>query len=393
MFLDLDRFKNVNDSLGHDSGDQLLLEVATRLSSCIRSEDTVSRLGGDEFTVILGEINDAGDAALIAQKLLDTLTEPFLIKGHEVFISASIGITIFPSDSSDSDSMLKNADMAMYDAKQRGRNNYQFFASYMNATTMERLEMENKLRHALERKEFLLYYQAKTDIHNKELIGLEALIRWNDPERGIISPEEFVPLLEETNLILPVGKWVIQEACRQSKAWQDEGYIPIRVAANLSARQLQDDNIVNIVAESLKESGLDARYLELEVTESTIMEDTVHVAKVLNNIKEIGVEYIDIDDFGTGYSSLSYLKNLPISTVKIDQSFVRDLPDDKEDASISRAIIAMAHSLDLRVIAEGVENQQQLDFLRDLDCDEIQGYLISKPLAAEDVVKLMQKNQ
>jgi EAL domain-containing protein (putative c-di-GMP-specific phosphodiesterase class I) len=245
----------------------------------------------------------------------------------------------------------------------------------------------------LQRNEFLLYYQAKTDIHTQELIGLEALIRWNDPERGIISPEEFVPLLEETNMIIPVGKWVIQEACRQTKAWQDEGYAPIRVAANLSARQLQDDNIVNIVAESLEESGLDPRYLELEVTESTLMEDSVHVAEVLNSIKEIGVEFIDIDDFGTGYSSLSYLKNLPISTVKIDQSFVRDLPDDKEDASISKAIIAMAHSLDLRVIAEGVENQKQLDFLRDLDCDEIQGYLISKPLAAEDVVKLMQKNQ
>jgi diguanylate cyclase (GGDEF)-like protein/PAS domain S-box-containing protein len=391
MFLDLDRFKNINDTLGHDSGDQLLTEVATRLSSCIRSEDTVSRLGGDEFTIILGEINSAEDAAHIAQKLLHTLTDPFNLKGHEVFVSASIGITIFPDDSGDSDSLLKNADMAMYDAKQRGRNNYQFFASYMNASSMEQLEMENKLRHALQRNEFLLYYQAKTDIHTQELIGLEALIRWNDPERGIIVPEEFVHLLEETNLIIPVGKWVIQEVCRQNKAWQDQGYVPIRVAANLSARQLQDDNIVEIVSKSLKESGLDARYLELEVTESTLMENPVYVAETLNNIKAIGVEYIDIDDFGTGYSSLSYLKNLPISTVKIDQSFVRDLPDDKEDASIARAIVAMAHSLDLRVIAEGVENQQQLDFLRELDCDEIQGYLISKPLAAEDIVKLMKK--
>ena len=391
MFLDLDRFKNVNDSLGHDSGDQLLSEVATRLISCIRNEDTVSRLGGDEFTIILGEINSAEDAAHIAQKLLNSLTEPFTLKGHEIFISASIGITIFPDDSTDNDSLLKNADMAMYDAKQRGRNNYQFFASYMNASAMEQLEMENKLRHALERNEFLLYYQAKTNIHNQELIGFEALIRWNDPERGIISPDDFIPLLEETNLIIPVGKWVIQEVCRQNKAWQDQGYAPIRVAANLSARQLQDDQIINIVTESLEESGLDARYLELEVTESTLMEDSGHVAEVLNSIKEIGVEYIDIDDFGTGYSSLSYLKNLPISTVKIDQSFVRGLPDDKEDASIARAIIAMAHSLELKVIAEGVENQEQLGFLRKLDCDEIQGYLISKPLTANDAVKLMQK--
>ena len=377
MFLDLDRFKNVNDSLGHDSGDQLLLEVATRLSACIRNEDTVSRLGGDEFTIILSDISNAGDATLIAQKLLDALTEPFILKGHEIFVSASIGITIFPDDSTDSDSLLKNADMAMYDAKQRGRDNYQFFASYMNASAMERLEMENKLRHALERNEFLLYYQAKTDIHDQELIGFEALIRWNDPERGIVSPDDFIPLLEETNLIIPVGKWVIREACRQNKAWQDQGYAPIRVAANLSARQLLDDQIINIVTESLEESGLDARYLELEVTESTLMENSKYVAETLNTIRAIGVEHIDIDDFGTGYSSLSYLKNLPISTVKIDQSFVRDLPDDKEDASIARAIIAMAHSLDLKVIAEGVENQQQLDFLRELDCDEIQGYLIS----------------
>lgn len=391
MFLDLDRFKNINDSLGHDSGDQLLTEVAVRLSSCIRSEDTVSRLGGDEFTIILGEINSAEDAAHIAQKLLNTLSEPFTLKGHEVFVSASIGITIFPDDSSDSDSLLKNADMAMYDAKQRGRNNYQFFASYMNASSMELLEMENKMRHALERNEFCLYYQAKADIHNQEIIGLEALIRWNDPDHGIISPDEFVPLLEETNLIIPVGAWVVKEACRQNKAWQDQGYVPIRVAVNLSARQLQDDNIINIVSESLEETGLEARYLELEVTESTLMNDSLHSAETLNNIKVIGVMHIDIDDFGTGYSSLSYLKNLPISTVKIDQSFIQDLPDNKEDASIARAIIAMAHSLDLRVIAEGVENQQQFDFLRELDCDEIQGYLISKPLAAEDIVKIMKK--
>jgi EAL domain-containing protein (putative c-di-GMP-specific phosphodiesterase class I) len=281
----------------------------------------------------------------------------------------------------------------MYDAKQRGRNNFQFFASHMNATAMERLEMENKLRHALERNEFLLYYQPKTDIHTQQLIGLEALIRWNDPDRGIIPPEHFISLLEETNMIIPVGKWVIQEACRQNKAWQDEGYAPIRVATNLSARQLQGDSIIDVVTESLEESGLDPRYLELEVTESTLMEYPAHVAEVLYNIKKIGVEFIDIDDFGTGYSSLSYVKNLPISTVKIDQSFVRDLPDDKEDASIARAIVAMAHSLDLNVIAEGVENQQQLDFLRKLECDEIQGYLISKPLAAEDVVKFMQKDQ
>lgn len=391
MFLDLDRFKNINDSLGHDSGDQLLSEVAIRLSSCVRNEDTVSRLGGDEFTIILSEINSAEDAAHIAQKLLYSLAEPFILKDHEIFVTVSIGITIFPDDSSDNDSLLKNADMAMYDAKQRGRNNYQFFASHMNATAMQQLEMENKMRHALQRNEFVLYYQAKTDIRTQELLGFEALIRWNDPERGIINPVEFIALLEETNLIIPVGKWVIQEACRQNKAWQDQGYAPIRVAANLSARQLRNDNIIDIVAESLKESGLEARYLELEVTESTLMENPEYVTETLNNIKALGVEHIDIDDFGTGYSSLSYLKNLPISTVKIDQSFVRDLPDDKEDASIARAIIAMAHSLDLRVIAEGVENQQQLDFLRELDCDEIQGYLISKPLTAEDAVELMEK--
>lgn len=391
MFLDLDRFKNVNDTLGHDSGDQLLLEVATRLSACIRNEDTVSRLGGDEFTIILSNINNAGDTAAIAQKLLDALKEPFMLKGHEIFISASIGITMFPDDSDSSDGLLKNSDMAMYDAKQRGRNNYQFFASDMNTTAMERMEMENKMRHALERGEFCLYYQAKADIHSKEVVGLEALIRWNDPEHGLISPNDFVPLLEETNLIIPVGTWVIQEACRQNKAWQDQGYVPIRVAANLSARQLQDDNIINIVKGSLEQSGLDARYLELEVTESTLMNDSAHITGTLNSIKAIGVVHIDIDDFGTGYSSLSYLKNLPISTVKIDQSFVHDLPHDKGDASIARAIIAMAHSLDLKVIAEGVENQQQFDFLQELDCDEIQGYLISKPLAAEDVVKLMKK--
>jgi EAL domain-containing protein (putative c-di-GMP-specific phosphodiesterase class I) len=250
--------------------------------------------------------------------------------------------------------------------------------------------MENKMRHALERDEFLLYYQPKTDIHKQQLVGLEALIRWKDPEHGIIPPEQFISLLEETNMIVAVGKWVIKEACRQNKVWQEEGYAPIRVAVNLSARQLQGDNIIDVVAEALKASGLDPRYLELEVTESTLMENPTHVTEILNDIKKIGVEYIDIDDFGTGYSSLSYVKNLPISTVKIDQSFVRDLPDDKEDASIARAIVAMAHSLDLSVIAEGVENQQQLDFLSELDCEEIQGYFISKPLAAEDIVKFME---
>ncbi|MEO1751018.1 EAL domain-containing protein [Thiofaba sp. EF100] len=389
MFLDLDRFKMINDTLGHEAGDALLKTVAQRLRTCVRMEDTVARLGGDEFTIILENITHVDDVAQVAHKIIDALAPSMQVSGHEVFATTSIGIALYPNDGVRIEDLLKNADTAMYQAKDRGRNTHQFYSPEMNQRTLEHLELENALRRALERGEFLLHYQPKLDLATGLVCGAEALLRWQRPEVGLVPPGVFVPLLEETGLIDQVGGWLLHAACAQNKAWQDAGLPKVRVAINLSARQFLRTDIEAIVRRALNETGLDPAFIELEVTESMLMLDPGHAAEVLLRIQAMGVTHIDIDDFGTGYSSLAYIKRFPISAVKIDQSFVRGIPHDEEDAAIASAVVAMAHSLRMRAIAEGVENDAQLAYLRALGCDEIQGYHFSRPLTAEAFGELL----
>jgi diguanylate cyclase (GGDEF)-like protein/PAS domain S-box-containing protein len=381
LFLDLDRFKNVNDSLGHSIGDKLLQEVARRLRACIRASDTVSRLGGDEFVLLVPEVTDAGSVAVLAQKVLDSVARPYTIEGHELISSPSIGITVFPTDGEDVETLLRNADAAMYHAKDSGRNNYQFFTPDMNIRATERLSMERSLRRALERGELRLHYQPQYEVASGRIVGMEALIRWEHPEHGLVSPARFMPFAEESGLILPIGEWVLQEACRQNRAWQDAGLKAVRVAVNISALQFRQPGFADTVRAALERSGLPARYLELEVTESVIMHDAERVTASLEALKQMGLE-LAIDDFGTGYSSLSYLKRFPIDRLKIDQSFVRDITSDRDDAAITSAIIALTRNLGLKTIAEGVETREQLEFLRTQGCNEVQGYLLSRPVEA-----------
>ena len=389
MFLDLDRFKTVNDTLGHDAGDMLLREVSARLRGCVREEDTVARLGGDEFTVVLEQIAKPGDAAVVAAKIVDALAPPVQLNGHEAFVTPSIGITIYPSDSTNAEDLLKNADTAMYRAKEEGGNGYRFFSPEMNALAAGRLQMESGLRRALEREEFVVYYQPKLDLASETIVGAEALLRWQHPERGLVPPGEFIPILEETGLIEQVGAWVMRAVCIQLRAWQDAALPPLNVAVNLSGRQLQRNNLSATIAGILQETGLAPGCLELEVTESMLMHDPDYAANMLARIRAEGVVHISVDDFGTGYSSLSYLKRFPIDALKLDKSFVDGLPADDDDVAITRAVIALAHSLKLHVIAEGVETEEQLAFLRANGCDVIQGYFISRPLPAEDFARFV----
>lgn len=384
MFLDLDYFKMVNDTLGHDVGDRLLKGIASKLSNLLRKGDTISRIGGDEFTILLHGINQLEDAALVAQKIIDTLREPWVVGVHEFHITTSIGIAFYPNDGEDQETLIKNADAAMYQAKQNGRNNFQFYTPAMNARAIYRLELENHLRKALERDEFIIYYQPQVEISTGLIMGIEALIRWQHPEWGLISPAEFIPIAEDTGLILSIGEWVIQTACYQAKAWQDLGFPPIRISVNLSARQFQQPNLVLKVADILSKTGLDPRWLELEITESIAMKDVEFTGKMLFELRKMGIT-IAIDDFGTGYSSLSYLKRLPIDIIKIDRSFIRDITTDPDDASIVSTIIVLARNLKMQVIAEGVETEEQLTFLRKQKCDQMQGYLFSKPLPAQNL--------
>ncbi len=393
MFLDLDRFKTINDTLGHDSGDILLREVSARLQRCVREEDTVARLGGDEFTVILEQINKPEDAATVAAKIIEALAPPILLSGHETFITPSIGVTIYPWDSAHAETLLKNADTAMYRVKQEGGNGYRFFTPEMNTLSAGRLEMESGLRRALEREEFVVYYQPKVNLASGAIIAAEALLRWKHPERGIISPCEFIPILEETGQIEQVGEWVLKTVCTQIRAWQDAKLPSLNVAVNLSARQLQRNNLSTTIAGILEETGLDPSFLELEVTESMLMHDPKYAVDMLMQIRAKGVVHIDVDDFGTGYSSLSYLKRFPIDALKLDKSFVDGLPHDEDDIAICRAVIALAHSLKLHVIAEGVENDEQLAFLRHNGCDVIQGYIVSPPVPAEAFAQLVREHQ
>jgi diguanylate cyclase (GGDEF)-like protein/PAS domain S-box-containing protein len=390
LFIDLDRFKNINDTLGHDAGDRVLNEIAQRLRGCLRETDTVGRLGGDEFVVLIEEVAEPAQVALVAQKVLAEVGRPIALGAQEVHITASIGISTYPADSDDMQGLMKNADISMYRAKELGKNNYQFYSAQMNVHTLERLAMESDLRRALERNEFLLHYQPKIDLASGVIGGMEALIRWRHPVKGMISPVQFIGLAEETGLIVPIGEWVLRTACAQNRVWQSNGHAPLCVAVNLSARQFSQPSLLEDVARVLADTGLDARLLELEITESMVMRNPAHAVTLLDRLKAMGVR-LSIDDFGTGYSSLSYLKRFPIDNVKIDSSFIQDLPGDGEDAAITRAIIAMAHSLRLGVVAEGVETDKQRQFLRQHGCDEMQGFLFSKPLSAEDFLQLLQE--
>ena len=390
MFLDLDRFKNVNDMMGHAIGDQLLKNVAHKLKSCVRRNDTVARIGGDEFTMLLPQINHAEDAARVAQKIIDTLKKPWIVNNQEIHITSSIGIALFPNDGEDAETLTANADTAMYRAKEDG-DNYQFYNSSMNIKALERLSMELALRKAIEQNEFVVHYQPQVDIKNGLIIGVEALVRWQHPERGLVPPMEFIPLAEDTGQIISIGEWVLRTACAQNKAWQDVGYYPIRLAVNLSACQFRQKNLVEIIARILKETGMDPSLLELEITESTAMQDVDFSINVLQCLRDMGIR-IAIDDFGTGYSSLSYLRRLPITTLKIDRSFVRDVLIDVEDAAIVATIIVLAQNLRLKVVVEGVETEEQLLFFEQQECFEMQGYLFSEPLAVEELEMLLQKS-
>jgi diguanylate cyclase (GGDEF)-like protein len=388
MLIDLDRFKFVNDSMGHKAGDVLLMTVAARLRGALREADTVARLSGDEFVVILTQHQDESLSADIVQRLMDTVAAPVMLGGKEFCVTCSIGVAVYPTDGAPADSLIEHADIAMYRAKKRGRNNYQFYTPAMNEEAMERVRIETALRSALERNEFVLHYQPQVELATGAIVGMEALIRWQHPELGMVAPSRFIGVAEETGLIVPIGLWVLRAACAQNKAWQAAGLGKLRVAVNLSARQFGADNLVQDLRTVLEETGLPPACLDIELTESLFMSDTDQAVELLHSMKALGVN-LSIDDFGTGYSSLSYLSRFPIDVLKIDRSFVNGVTRDAGNAAIVSSIIALAHNLKLAVIAEGVETAEQLDYLKRHGCDEMQGYYFSKPLDAADFEKLL----
>jgi diguanylate cyclase (GGDEF)-like protein/PAS domain S-box-containing protein len=388
LFLDLDRFKVINDSLGHDVGDRLLQTVAGRLQLCVREGDTVARLGGDELAIILEDVAQAKDMTSVTNKILSAFTKPFEVDGRELFVNISIGVSLHPNDGEDAKTLLKNADIAMYRAKEQGGNDFHFFSAQMESQSIDRLMLENGLRRALEHGEFLLHYQPQVDLRTGEVIGVESLVRWRHPELGLVPPMDFIPLAEETGLIVPLSEWILREACTQNKALQDSGFPPLRMAVNLSGRNFRQPDLAGMVTRILEETRLDPRFLALEITESILVQQTDTTSTTLRQLRDMGA-HIVIDDFGIGYSSLSYLKRMPIDVLKIDRSFVRDITTDPDDAAIAMAITTMAHSLDLKVVAEGVETEEQLAFLRAHECDAMQGYYFSKPVPAEMLGKLL----
>ncbi len=388
LFLDLDHFKKINDSLGHPAGDRLLQLVAERLLLSVRTEDTVARLGGDELTVVLGSLEDAWSAAATAQEILTRLSEPYELEGQDVFVSASIGISMFPDDGRDVTALLKNADAAMYMAKSEGRNRYHFYSRELTSGACESLALETELHHALERGEFFLQFQPQISVRSGDIVAVEALLRWRHPEIGLISPVRFIPIAEESGFITAIGRWVLRSACEQAKAWQIDGLTSFRIAVNLSGRQFGQTNIVQEVREALTDTGLDPSRLELELTESAVMKQEKRMARTLHALRELGTT-IAIDDFGTGYSSLSYLKRYPFDRLKIDRSFVRDIPRNPNDVAFAKAIVALGHSLDLSVVAEGVETREQRDLLTSIGCDEMQGFLYSAPRNADELAALL----
>jgi diguanylate cyclase (GGDEF)-like protein len=385
LFLDLDRFKKINDTLGHDIGDKLLLEVAKRLEKCVRQSDTVARLGGDEFAVILDDLRDTKFVAVVARKILNTLSKPIFIEDYELYATSSIGISLFPDDSEEVDGLMRCAETAMYRAKEAGKNNYQYYTADMNTRAFEFLLLESGLRKALDNNELVVFYQPLIDLSTNKLSGMEALLRWQHPERGMISPGDFIPLAEETGLIEPIGDWVLRAACEQNKKWQDAGYPPVKVSVNMSARQFSKKNLVENISNILTETGLKPEHLGIEITESVIMQDVKSTISKLQKLHNMGVS-LAIDDFGTGYSSLSYLKLFPINDLKIDRSFVFNITTDSTDAAIALSVIVLAHSMNLNVVAEGVETMEQLEVLRKQGCDIVQGFLFSRPISAAEFV-------
>jgi diguanylate cyclase (GGDEF)-like protein/PAS domain S-box-containing protein len=399
LSIDLDQFKRINDTLGRQLGDELLLAVAQRLSQCVRSSDglarldssaggQLARLGGDEFSLLVLELASFHDATKVAQRVLEELQTPFRLGDNEVVVTASIGIALFPNDADTPESLLQQADTAMHFAKEQGRKNYQFYGREMNATALERLSMETQLRRALDRGELILHYQPKVEARSGLTVGVEALVRWMHPELGMVGPNQFIPIAEESGLILPIGEWVLREACAQARRWQDQGYPPLGMAVNIAGPHFQQPGLLRHVAEVLRSTGVAPGCLELEVTESMLMNRLDNTLDTLRRLKGMGVK-LAMDDFGTGYSSLAYLKRFPLDTLKIDRSFIKDMPGSVSDATMVSAIIAMAHSLKLSVVAEGVERLEQLEFLKDKDCDLIQGYLVSRPQAAESLTPLL----
>jgi diguanylate cyclase (GGDEF)-like protein/PAS domain S-box-containing protein len=392
MFVDLDRFKQVNDTLGHGVGDTLLKQTAVRLAACVRDGDTVGRFSSDEFGVVLSDLDKAGDTGRVAQKVLEALAAPFMLGSDEVYISASVGIALYPADSEEAETLIVNASAAMNRAKEEGRNNYQYFTPEMNERARNRVQIETDLRHAMERNEFLLHFQPKAELAGGTICGFEALMRWQHPERGLVSPLEFIPVLEDTGLIVPVGEWALAEACRQVGAWQAAGLRAQPVAVNLSARQFQEDGLHAMVKRTLEETRVDPAFIQFEITETLVMRDAERATRTLGELRDSGFK-LSVDDFGTGYSSLAYLKRFPLDTLKIDRAFVRDVDSDPDDAAIALAIIGMAHGMKLKVVAEGVETESQLRFLRDNGCDEMQGFYFARPLPGADATRALAEDR
>jgi diguanylate cyclase (GGDEF)-like protein/PAS domain S-box-containing protein len=392
LLLNLDRFKTINDSLGYTAGDRLLQSVAQRLTSCVRESDTVARFGGDEFAILLTHITRAQDAANVARAVKEALDQAYLFDDQEVFVASSIGIAVYPTDGRDTAGLLKNAGTALERAKVQGGNNYQFYTAGGTTRALKQLVLESNLRGGLDRNEFVVHYQPQVDTRSFQLVGMEALVRWQHPGLGVLYPNEFITLAEDSGLIIQLGDWVLRTACEQSMAWQDAGLAPMRLSVNFSARQFQQPTFISTVAQILKETNLDPRWLELELTESSIMKDPEQAIEKLHELKLMGIR-VAIDDFGTGYSSLNYLKRFPIDTLKIDRSFVSDVCKDPHDTAIVRAIITLGHALDLTVVAEGVETQEQLQYLSSLDCDVLQGFLFSKSLTASAFEELLVEHQ
>lgn len=388
LFLDLDHFKHINDTLGHEAGDQLLQEVANRLKACLRDSDTVARLGGDEFVVLLPELDEGKYVSTVAQKILSAVARSFTLMGEEFRVTASIGISTYPQDGLDEQTLTKNADIAMYQAKEEGKNNFQFYSEKLNALSLERLTLESSLRHALEYHEFQLHYQVKQDIHSGRITGMEALLRWQHPDLGTVAPMQFIPIAEETGLIVPIGKWVLSTACLQNVAWQKQGLPHLSMAVNLTPRQFYDGNLLTDLTAILAATGMDARLLELEITESLLMRDVGKTMRILIGLKDMGIR-IAIDDFGIGYFSLSTLKQFPLDTIKIDRSFIRDVANVAEDKDITEAIIAAGRALSLTVVAQGVETKEQAEYLLQNACDEFQGFYLNKPAPADQIAELL----
>jgi diguanylate cyclase (GGDEF)-like protein len=404
LFLDIDNFKHINDTIGHLAGDQLLQGIATRLMLGIRKTDSISRpstedqehmvarLGGDEFIMLLTDTKNIQDPETVARRILIKLSEPFVIGVHEVFITASMGIAVYPLDGGDADTLLINADVAMYQAKNNGRNNYQYYSDSMHTLRAERFAVENKLRKALDQNEFMLFYQPQINISTGKIIGVEALIRWLQPDLVLIKPGEFIPLAEETGLIIPIGEWVLRTACAENKIWQKDGLQPIRMTVNVSSIQFRQNNFVETVSRILRDTGLDPHYLQLELTEGTIMQDSQNTVRKLHSLQAMGIQ-VAIDDFGTGYSSLNYLKRFPLSALKIDYSFVKDIDTSPTDRAIINAIVSLAHNFNLKVIAEGVERKKQLSFLRECGCEGAQGHLICPPVNTVVLAEFIKKER